>query len=86
MKNALVPCGVPSSRNTDMNIIVELFSKNTALDESAINSFSCVNKMLMIECISFVVDVSLYICEERHLTNANKLSSLNLTSEISVKI
>ena len=86
MKNTLISCGVPSSRNTDVNIIVELFSKNTALDESAINSLSCVNKMLMIECMSFVVDVSLYICEERHLTNANKLSSLKLISEISVII
>ena len=75
MKNTLIPCGVPSSRNTDMNIMVELFSKNTALNESAINSFNCVNKMLMIEC-----------CEERHLTNANKLTSLKLTSEITVKI
>jgi len=67
-------------------ILIDYYSKkNTALNESTINSFCCVNKMLMIECMSFVVDMSWYICEERHLTNANKLSSLKLTSEYLLK-
>ena len=39
-------------------IVIDYYSKNTALNESAINSFSCVNKMLMIESMSFVLDVS----------------------------